>query len=307
MNILLTGAAGQLGQELLPRLQMLGKVTQVDRTAAPGSVPALVQNLDDLGRVEILLNRMRPDIIVNAAAYTAVDFAEDHSGTAFRINAEMPGCIARWSERNERLLIHYSTDYVFDGNASRPYAEQDSAGPLGVYGESKLAGELAIAASKCRHVILRTSWVYSGHGNNFVLTMLRLARERPLLNIVSDQVGCPTWARNLAVVTQKVIAKMIAAEGHNLPGGIYHYCDGDAVSWYQFARAIFEAAMRAGILQRLPDMKAVRSVDFPQKARRPLYSVLDTSRIEEVFGITLAGLDQSLQACVGEMATNEKH
>jgi len=306
MQILLTGAAGQLGQELLPRLQQMGQVIPVDRASAPGATVTQVQDLENLGRVEILLNRMRPDIIVNAAAYTAVDQAEDHADTAFGINAEMPACLARWSERNGRFLVHYSTDYVFDGNANRAYTEQDATGPLGVYGESKLAGELAIAASKCRHVILRTSWVYSGHGNNFVLTMLRLARERPNLNIVSDQTGCPTWARNLAAVTQEVIARMIAAGGQDLPGGVYHYCDGDAVSWYQFAQAIFVAAMGAGMLQRLPELKAVRSMDFPQKARRPLYSVLDTSRIEEVFGITPAGLDQSLLTCIGEMAKNDQ-
>ena len=301
MNILLTGAAGQLGQELLPRLQSLGKVTQVDRTAAPGEAATLVQNLDDLGRVEILLNRVRPDVIVNAAAYTAVDLAEDHPAAAFRINAEMPARLARWSERNGRLLVHYSTDYVFDGKADRPYTEQDTAAPLGVYGESKLAGEESIAQSKCRHVILRTSWVYSGHGNNFMLTMLRLARERPHLNIVSDQTGCPTWARNLAGVTQKVIATMVSADGQKLPGGVYHYCDGDVVSWYQFAQSIFDAALKAGLLQRLPETKPVRSVDFAQKARRPLYSVLDTSRIGKVFGISPTGLAQSLQTCIGEI------
>jgi dTDP-4-dehydrorhamnose reductase len=217
----------------------------------------------------------------------------------------MPACLARWSDRNGRLLVHYSTDYVFDGNANRAYTEHDTPGPLGVYGESKLAGELAIAASKCRNVILRTSWVYSGHGNNFVLTMLRLARERPNLNIVSDQTGCPTWARNLAAVTQHVIARMISADGKDLPGGVYHYCDGDAVSWYQFAQKIFVTAMKAGLLQRLPEMKAVRSSDFPQKARRPHNSVLDTSRISEVFGITPAGLDASLMTCIGEMAKND--
>ncbi|MFC1720224.1 dTDP-4-dehydrorhamnose reductase, partial [Pseudomonadota bacterium] len=265
----------------------------------------LVQDLDELGRVEILLNRVRPDVIVNAAAYTAVDLAEDHRATAFRINAEMPACLARWSERNGRLLVHYSTDYVFDGKADRPYTEQDPAVPLGVYGESKLAGELSIARSKCRHVILRTSWVYSGHGNNFVLTMLRLARERPLLNIVSDQTGCPTWARNLAGVTQKVIEVMVSADGHKIPGGVYHYCDGDVVSWYQFAQSIFGAALKAGLLQQLPDTRPVRSVDFAQKARRPLYSVLDTSRIGKLFGIKPAGLAQSLQVCIGEMAKDD--
>jgi len=306
MNILLTGAAGQLGQELLPRLSKLGKVTQVDRVPAPGDAATLVQDLDNLSRVEILLNRLRPDIVVNAAAYTAVDLAESHSDTAFRVNAELPGCVARWAKRNGRTLLHYSTDYVFNGAAAAPYSESDPAGPLGVYGESKLAGEVAISDSGCRHVILRTSWVYSGHGNNFVLTMLRLARERPSLSIVSDQTGCPTWARNLAEVTQNVIADMATGEGQSRPSGIYHYCDGDVVSWYEFARMIFRLAMQEGMLHRLPELTPVRSSDFPQKARRPLYSVLDTSRIQKVFGIRPRGLESSLSACIGEMTSNGK-
>jgi dTDP-4-dehydrorhamnose reductase len=298
MNILLTGASGQLGQELLPQLQQLGPVTLVDRAVGPGSQETIKQDLGDFNRVEILLNRMRPDIIVNAAAYTAVDPAEVDKESAFGINAELPGCLARWSERNSRLLLHYSTDYVFSGDASQPYTELDPTGPLGVYGESKLAGEWAITSSGCRHVILRTSWVYSGHGNNFLLTMLRLARERPSLSIVSDQTGCPTWARNLAGVTRRVIS-------HPGPQGVFHYCDGDAVTWFEFAHAIFSAAKRAGLLQQLPEMTAVRSADFPQKAERPLYSVLDTSRIHEVFGIEQEGLHQALQSCLEEMAENE--
>jgi len=305
MNILLTGAAGQLGQELLPRLQALGQVTQVDLTRAPGSAETLQLDLGDLNRVEIMLNRVRPDIVVNAAAYTAVDLAEDNASTAFRINAELPGCLARWSERNGRFLLHYSTDYIFSGEARSPYREQDTPGPLGVYGDSKLAGEVAIAGSKCRHIILRTSWVYSGHGNNFVLTMLRLARERPSLSIVSDQVGCPTWARNLADVSQKVIERVLSGNTGSVPEGIFHYCDGNAVTWYEFADTIFNIAMQAGILQKMPEMKAVRTSEFPQKAKRPLYSVLDTSKIRGELGIEPVGLEHSLRACIKEMAENE--
>ena len=147
MNILLTGASGQLGQELLPQLQQLGRVSQVDRAVEPGNHEILVQDLADLNRVEILLNRMRPDIIVNAAAYTAVDLAEDNRETAFKINAELPGRLARWAERNGRLLLHYSTDYVFSGDSSLPYTEQDPTDPLGVYGESKVAGEWSTTTS----------------------------------------------------------------------------------------------------------------------------------------------------------------
>jgi len=306
MNILLAGSSGQLGQELLPFLEQLGRVTMVDRTALPGAGSTIQQDLGELNRVEILLNRIRPDVIVNAAAYTAVDHAEDDRDTAFRINADLPGCLARWSARNNRLLVHYSTDYVFSGGADRPYVEDDPTGPLGVYGESKLAGEQAIAKACSQYVILRTSWVYSSLGNNFLLTMLRLARERPSLSIVSDQVGCPTWARNLASVTQKVIRQVSSAEAGTGPLGIYHYCDGDVVSWYDFARAIFTAGKQAGLLQKLPEMTAIRSENFPQKAKRPLYSVLSTEKIRKVFGIEQAGLEQALKSCLGEMPNDEQ-
>ena len=305
MNILLTGASGQLGQELLPELQQLGPVTQVDRAVVPGSSSLIQQDLGDLGKVELLLNRMRPDVIVNAAAYTAVDHAEDDPDSAFRINEALPARLARWSKSNDRLLVHYSTDYVFSGESDRPYLEDDLTGPLGVYGASKLAGETAITESGCRNLILRTSWVYSAHGNNFVLTMLRLARERPSLSIVSDQVGCPTWARNLAAVTRRMIDKAEFAEDGAFPSGVYHYCDSDPVSWYEFAHTIFTTGAQLGILARLPEMTAVPSSGFPQKAKRPLYSVLNASKIHEQFGIEQAGLQQSLQACIEELAGNE--
>jgi dTDP-4-dehydrorhamnose reductase len=276
MKALLTGASGQLGQELLPRLQALGDVIRVDRAVGGGDRQTLQQDLADLDRVERLLNRARPDLVVNAAAYTEVDRAEQDSTAAFRINAELPGCLARWSQRNGCLLVHYSTDYVFSGESDRPWRESDPTGPLNVYGQSKLAGEQAIAESGCRHLVLRTSWVYSAHGSNFVLTMLRLARERPALSIVADQVGCPTWARNLAQVT----ARLISAVGRNDGRlGTWHYCDSGVLSWYDFAQAIFAAAQSAGLLERLPTTTAVPSSGFPQAARRPLYSVLDTSAI----------------------------
>lgn len=303
MKILLTGASGQLGQELAPRLSALGEVTRVDR-AASGDPGTLQQDLADLNRLEVLLNRLRPDLLVNAAAYTAVDRAESEHEDAFRVNADLPGCLARWSARNGGLLLHYSTDYVFSGEAERPYRETDVTGPLNTYGDSKRAGEWQIAASGCAHLVLRTSWVYSGHGNNFVLTMLRLARERPSLDIVSDQVGCPTWARNLARVSAQMVEAVRGAAGDDRRG-IWHYCDSGIVSWYDFAQAIFEAARAAGLLERVPNTRPVRTEDFPQEAERPRYSVLDTSAIRRDFGIEPAALEPSLRACIEELSKHD--
>ena len=301
VNILLAGSSGQLGQELLPGLEGLGAVTLVDRAEGASGRRTVNQDLADLNRVEILLNRTRPDIIVNAAAYTAVDQAERENATAFRLNAELPGCMARWAARNDRLMVHYSTDYVFSGEAERPYRESDSTGPLNVYGESKLGGEWAVERSGCRHLILRTSWVYSSLGNNFVLTMLRLARERPELSIVGDQTGCPTWARNLADVSCRMIKRILAAGGKDACQGLYHYCDAGIVNWYDFARTIFEQALQIGLLERVPDTRRVRSCDFAQLAERPLYSVLDTGRISQECGIRPASLEESLQQCLQEI------
>jgi dTDP-4-dehydrorhamnose reductase len=301
MNILLTGSAGQLGRELLPQLARIGTVTGVDRAASPAGEKTLQQDLGDLGQLEVLLDRLEPDVIVNAAAYTAVDRAESDAAAAYRVNAELPGRLARWTQRHDRLLVHYSTDYVFSGAARRPYREDDPTGPLSVYGESKLGGEQAIAASGCRHLVLRTSWVYANHGSNFVLTMLRLARERPTLSIVADQVGCPTWARNLASVTARALARMIGDPQGSPVRGTWHYCDSGVVSWYDFARAIFDTALAAGLLERAPRTVAVPSAEYPQAAARPMYSVLDTTAIGRDFGIEPAPLEDSLLACLEEL------
>jgi dTDP-4-dehydrorhamnose reductase len=243
VKILLTGASGQLGRELTPLLTRLGSLTRVDRDVLPGDSGMLRRDLGEPQSVRDLLDEIQPDLVVNAAAYTAVDAAEDHPETAFLVNEELPANLAGWAAANDAFVVHFSTDYVFPGNASRPYRESDPTAPLNVYGDSKLAGELAVTSSGCRHLVVRTSWVYSSHGNNFVLTMLRLGAERPALGIVDDQLGCPTWARNLAAASCLMLEKAMAAESAQFDG-LYHYSDGDEVSWFGFAREIFGGYVR---------------------------------------------------------------
>jgi len=305
MNILLTGAAGQLGSELLQLLPEWGKVTATDR-----DVPAGVQgtwleaDISDGGKLEVLLNRLRPGLIVNTAAYTAVDQAESEPRISFDVNADLPGRLAHWAKRNDSRLIHYSTDYIFDGKAEKPYLETDTPGPLNVYGESKLAGERAIESSGCEHATLRTSWVYSSHGKNFVLSMLALARRGLSLKVVDDQQGCPTWARNLALASATVI-KEWHTSGTVDRIGTFHYCDDQTLSWYDFARTVFSFAVNAGLLEAEPDLAPVPGSEFPQPASRPAWSVLDTSRIEEEFNIGSASFNRSLQAVINEIKTRE--
>jgi len=303
LNILLTGAAGQLGSELQPMLSALGHLTASDRRV-PGSAAGNWLELDigDGGQLERLLNRLRPDLIVNTAAYTAVDRAETERQTAFDVNAEAPSRMAAWARRNGARLLHYSTDYVFDGDLTRPYLETDSPNPQNVYGESKLAGERAIADGGCGHVILRTSWVYSSHGKNFVLSMLDLARRGLSLNVVNDQRGCPTWARSLARTSVAVIEAWKAGGADGLDG-VYHYRDDLSLSWYDFAASVFGLAVGAGLLDTLPGLTPIPSSEFPQPAKRPAWSVLDTGKIERAFGIRPASFERSLQTVIDEIKT----
>jgi dTDP-4-dehydrorhamnose reductase len=300
MNILLTGAAGQLGSELYPLLSVSGNVIATDRIIPPGSTENWLQmDISDSGELEVLLSRQRPELIVNTAAYTAVDQAETEPELSFDVNAELPGRLARWASRNDARVLHYSTDYIFDGTANRPYLETDEANPLGIYGDSKLAGERAIESAGCEHAILRTSWVYSSHGKNFVLSMLNLARRGLSLNVVDDQTGCPTWARNLALASQAVIEHWQTGTGNC--SGVYHYCDDRSLSWHDFAQRIFTFAVDAGLLDNVPDLTPVPSSEFPQPASRPKWSVLDTTKIGEVFNIQPASFDRSLQIVIDEV------
>lgn len=287
-RILLTGANGQVGWELRRTLSTLGKVIAVD---------SRVMDLTDPAAIRRMVTEVKPRIIVNPAAYTAVDKAESEPELARKVNAEAPGILAEEAAKSGALLVHYSTDYVFDGSGEAPWKEGDSTGPLNVYGATKLAGEQAIAASGCRHLIFRTSWVYGARGANFLLTMQRLMRERPELKIVDDQVGAPTWCRSLAEATAQVLAQLgspMRGADKPEPWGVYHMANGGETSWHGFAQAILEAASPDITTRLIP----IPSSDYPTPARRPLNSRLDNSKLERVFGIRLPEWHQALKLCL---------
>jgi dTDP-4-dehydrorhamnose reductase len=300
LKILITGASGQLGHELAASLEANHQVVRAGRDPACAATPGWAHlDLTDEAQLVTALGQVQPDLVVNAAAYTAVDQAEREPELAFQVNAHAPAWMAQWAEQNDRALLHYSTDYVFDGTGEHPYRETDPVAPLNIYGESKQAGEAAIGASGCRHLIFRTSWIYSSRGRNFVLTMLDLARRLPHLRVVGDQVGCPTWARNLAVASVQVIENGSLFDG-KLAGGLYHCSDADAVSWHEFARQVFDVATALGILERRPELESITSDQYPQLARRPHWSVLDTTSAQQDLGITPGKLTTSLQRCLKE-------
>lgn len=285
MRILLTGAGGQLGATLKLALAHLGEVAAFDKA---------MLDITDADAVVRTCRDIAPQVIVNAAAHTAVDKAESEPALAHAVNARAPGILAGEATRLGALLVHYSTDYVFDGAKRAPYVETDPVAPLGVYGASKLEGERAIAASGCAHLILRTSWVYAPHGKNFLLTMLRLAETREELRVVDDQRGAPTSCALLAAET----ARLLSLPQVHSARGLYHLTAGGEVTWCGFARAIFERRARAG--QRVPRVTAIATSEFPTPARRPAYSVLGNAQLAADFAWRQpsweAGLDEALAA-----------
>ncbi len=296
--ILITGRDGQLGFELVRTLATFAPIVATTRATL---------DLADAAQIRDGVARLRPRLIINAAGYTAVDRAEAEEGIAFAINARAPGVLAEEAARLNVPLIHYSTDYVFDGigiadasGGRRPYREGDPTAPIGVYGRSKRAGEEAVLAAGGAALILRTAWLYAERGRNFLLTMLRLAAERDEVRVVDDQMGCPTWARLVAEATAQIIAGTgAAANGASGLGGrqgIYHLACGGSTSWHGFAAEIFSAVAAAG--RRAPRLTPIPTKDYPTPAARPAYSVLDGSAIRRAFGVEMPDWRIGLALCL---------
>jgi dTDP-4-dehydrorhamnose reductase len=277
--ILLTGAAGQLGFELARLLSQHGELVALDRAAL---------DLADADRVAATLQRLKPRLIINAAGYTAVDRAEGEPALADAINARAPAILAEGAKRLDALLIHYSTDYVFDGASDRSYREDDQTNPLNAYGRSKLAGELAIAAAGGAYLILRTSWIYGLRGQNFLLTMKRLAATRDELRVVCDQFGVPNWSRVLAEATATLVSR--GSDALAKQSGIYHLSGRGRASWFDFARAIFDDT-------EPPRIVPITTAEYPTPARRPASAVLATDKFQDAFGFVLPHWRETLTAC----------
>lgn len=287
MQILLTGKSGQVGFELQRSLAPLGAVV---------AVGAKEVDLADADAIRHWIRRIKPDVIVNPAAYTAVDKAESESELAYAINAVAPGVIGEEAQRLGALVVHYSTDYVFDGHRVSAYLETDPTDPQSVYGASKREGELALQEAVSRHLILRTSWVVGAHGNNFAKTMLRLAAERDKLAVVADQWGAPTSAALLADVTAQLIRQWWREASNSFPYGLYHVVAGGETNWCDYARFVIAEAVASGkSLHVAPEaIEAITSADYPTPARRPANSRLDTQKFRDTFGLALPHWQQGL-------------
>lgn len=294
MKALVFGKTGQVAQSLAASLRSPESTLFLDREQADLSKPESARRA---------IEAFEPDIVINAAAYTAVDRAESEPELARTVNALAPAAMAEACAGGGAWLVHYSTDYVFDGEAGEPYREDDPVAPINVYGRTKLEGEEAIREALQRHLIFRTSWVYSNHGRNFLNTMLRLADERDRLTIVSDQVGAPTWAGAIATATERVLHSLAThPDGSDDKAGTYHMTCGGRTSWYDFARAIFEQTGRADRVAVEP----IATRDYPTPARRPMFSVLSNDKLERVFGVKLDDWDDALRHCLSERDDREE-
>ncbi|CRM29978.1 dTDP-4-dehydrorhamnose reductase [Pseudomonas sp. WP001] len=285
LKILITGQHGQVSQALQQRLQGLGELVVLGRDQL---------DLANAEQIRQQVRAHRPDLIINAAAHTAVDQAESEPDAAFAINAIAPGILAEEAKALGIPLIHYSTDYVFDGSKPAPYTENDTPNPLGVYGQSKLAGEQAIAAVGGKYLILRTSWVYSSHGKNFLLTMQRLLQEKPQMRIVADQIGAPTWAGTIADSTRALIERWQAGDAGEW--GVYHLTAQGETSWFGFAEAIGEQLRAEG--KPCAELEAIPSSAYPTPARRPLNSRLDCSRLQQQWHVSQPQWQDALHECL---------
>ena len=292
MKLLLLGKNGQVGWELQRSLAPLGEVIALDRQTGG--------DISDLSVLANTIRRIRPDVIVNAAAHTAVDKAESEPDLALRLNAEAPEVMALEAKSLGALLVHYSTDYVFDGSGSAARKESDATGPLSVYGRTKLEGEQRIAATHCRHLIFRTSWVYAARGGNFAKTMLRLAQEREALSVINDQWGAPTGADLIADVTAHAVRHASAHEGD---GGLYHLVAAGETNWHAYASHVIERAqsLRPDLGWKVQGIAAVPTTAFPTPATRPLNSRLDTQKLQATMQLHLPAWQQGLERMLREI------
>lgn len=291
MRLLLTGANGQLGRHLQPRLAELGELITTGLGAA--SRPC---DLTDPEALDRLLREVRPDILVNPAAWTAVDAAEDEADAARRLNEWLPAQLAHWCVRNDALLIHYSTDYVFSGRPRSAWTEEDAPAPASVYGRTKLAGERAIRESGARAIILRTAWLYSCLPGNFLSAIIGRAARGEALRVVSDQVGSPTWAGSLAEMTKAVLQSGTMTTGSR----ILHAVNRGQMSWHEFAQLAVTMAVERGLIERPVEIEPISSAQWPQRAERPRWSVLEPGALERLVDHPVPSVEQALTQCMNE-------
>lgn len=283
-SILIIGKIGQVGWELRRTVAPLGRLVSVD-------YPEI--DLTDGASARKWVRETKPAVIINAAAYTAVDKAEKEEERALQINGDAPGILAEEAKRAGALLVHYSTDYIFDGTKNSPYVEDDLPNPLGAYGRTKLAGDDAVRQVDGNHLIFRLCWVYGARGQNFMLTMMRLAREREKLRVVRDQVGCPSWSRMIAETTALALQQVLASGEPARFKGVYHLAACGQTSWHGFADAIVNLMPAEG--KKCREVEPITTAEYPLPAKRPAYSVLSCAKLQRTFGLQLPAWDESLK------------